>query len=177
MIELLASDYRAYAQDVLAFAICLAALVWGAGPERAVAAVWLVCFELTLSVYRLLAGTGYQAVTTDLFLASMDLTAGVLWIAIALNANRNYPLFIAALQLLVMAAHLARGLIEVIEPIAYAIMVIAPGWVQLLILIAGLARHVRRKRDFGDYREWRVPVRWFGLLPARGVKGFGHAAQ
>ena len=171
MIEVLASDYRPLVQDVLAYSICLAALVWGAGPERAVALVWLICFELILSLYRVVLGAGYQVETTDLFLASIDTLAGLLWIVIALNANRNYPLFIAALQLLVMAAHLVRGLIETISPIAYAIMVVAPGWIQLLLLGAGLARHIQRKRGYGAYREWRVPVRWFGLLPAQSERG------
>lgn len=177
MIELLASDTRSLVQDVLAFSICLAALVWGAGPERAVAVVWLLCFEFTLRVYRYVSETGYQLETTDLFLGSTDIVAGLLWIVIALNSNRNYPLFVAALQLLVISAHFARGLIESIEPIAYAIMVMAPGWLQLIILGTGLARHINRQRDFGAYREWRVPVRCFGLLPARGFKGFGHAGR
>ena len=174
MIELLASDYRPWVQDALAYSICFAALVWGAGPERAVALVWLVCFEFSLSLYRLALGTGYQVETTDLVLASIDTLAGLLWVVIALNANRNYPLFIAALQLLVMAAHLVRGLIESIAPIAYAIMIVAPGWLQLFILAAGLTRHIQRKRGYGPYREWRVPVRWFGLLPAQREKGWCH---
>ena len=177
MIEWLASDYRPVVQDVLAFSICLAAFVWGAGPERAVAAIWLVCFEITLRVYRYAWDTGYQLETTDLFLATTDVVAGLLWVVVALNANRNYPLVIAALQLLVMAAHLARGLIEAIAPIAYAIMVMAPGWLQLIILGAGLARHMQRKKDFGPYREWRVPVKWYGLVAAPSGKGFDRAGR
>lgn len=171
MLELIASDYRLVVQDILALSICLAAFVWGAGPERAIAAVWLICFEASTRVYGLLTDRGYQLESTDIVLASTDLIAGILWTIIALNANRNYPLFIAALQLLVLAAHLTRGVIEAISPVSYAIMIILPGWLQLVILGAGLARHILRKRSYGAYREWRVPVRWFGLVPAQGKKG------
>ena len=92
---------------------------------------------------------------------------GLLWIVIAVHANRNYPLFMAALQLLVVSAHVARGLIEAIAPIAYAVMVIAPGWLQLLLLATGLARHLRRKRRYGAYRDWRVQAPWMLLVQTR----------
>ena len=167
MLELVASDYRPFIQDIVAWALCLAAFVWGAGPERAMAAVWFSCFEVTNFVYRVVLNESFQLETTDAFLASADFAACVLWIFIALNANRNYPLFIAALQLLVVAAHLARGLIEAISPIAYAVMVIAPGWLELGLLAVGLIRHRSRQSRFGPYREWRVPVQWFGLRQAR----------
>lgn len=168
MLEWLASDIRSFVQDVLAFSICLAAFVWGAGPERAMVAVWLVCFEAATRMYAALSDVGFQLATTDPFLALTDGGAAVLWTFVALNANRNYPLIVAALQLLVMAAHLSRGLIEAISPVAYIVMVVAPGWLQLLVMATGVSRHIWRERSYGPYREWRVPVRWFGLLPAAG---------
>jgi hypothetical protein len=164
MLEWLASDYRPLVQDVVALSTCLAAFVWGAGPERATATVWLVCFELAGLVYRTILGGDYQLQSTDFYLASTDLCAGVLWILIALNANRNYPLIIAALQLLVMSAHLARGFLEAISPVAYATMVIAPGWLQLFILALGVSRHFKRHRRYGPYRAWRKPIDFPGLF-------------
>lgn len=167
MLELLASDSRAYIQDALAYSICLAALIVGAGPERAMAATWLFFFEVLPIAYKIVWGATFQLANVDLFLASLDLCAGGLWLTVALNANRNYPLLIAALQMLAIGAHFARGLIESIAPVAYATMMMAPGWLQLLVLGGGLIRHVVRRRRYGPYREWRVPVQWFGLLPAR----------
>lgn len=163
MLELLASDYRSYTQDVLAFTLCLAAIVWGSGPERVVAVTWLVLFEGANRIYRFVLGEDYRLTDIDLFLASSDILAGVIWIALALYANRNYTLWIAAMQVLAMTAHVARGLVESISPIAYAAMAIAPGWFQLIFLGIGLTRHVQRKRKFGPYRDWRVPRQW----PAR----------
>ncbi len=166
MLDLLVSEYRGLAQDVLAFAVCFAALIWGRGPERAIAATWLIVFEVMERVYRASFGEGFQFTTIDMWLATSDCLAAVFWIAIAVNANRNYPLWIAGLQVLALTAHVARGLADVISPISYAVMVTIPGWMQLFILAIGLGRHIRREKLFGPYREWRVPVRFGGLLPA-----------
>ena len=155
MIELFVSEYRIIAQDVLAFALCGAALIWGGGPERAVAVTWLVLFQLGTFVHGALFEGSFRLVGVDGFLASMDLLAAISFVGIALYANRNYTLWIAGVQLLALTAHFARGFTEMISPIAYAIMVIAPGWFQLLFLAIGLARHVLRTRRHGPYRGWR----------------------
>ncbi len=160
MLELLASDYRASAQDILAYAICIVALIWGGGPERAVAVSWLILFEFAIGLYRNVLGAEYRLTEVDLFLASTDILAAIVWIAVALYANRNYPMWIAGMQLLAMTAHVARGLVEAISPIAYIAMVIAPGWVQLVIFGIGLTRHILRKRKHGPYRDWRIVRSW-----------------
>ena len=46
MLELLASDYRSLVQDVLSVSLIMLAFIWGSGPERAVAATWLIAFEI-----------------------------------------------------------------------------------------------------------------------------------
>jgi len=166
MLQLLASEYRPLIQDILAYSICACALIWGMGPERAIAAIWLVIFEWVPGLYELFWGVKYQLASTDMFLATLDVAAGLGWVLIALNANRNYPMLIAALQLLVIAAHLARGAIDSIAPVAYALMVTAPGWLQLLLLGLGLARHLLRTKRYGSYREWRASVEWNGLFPS-----------
>lgn len=159
MLEFLASEYRPMLQDALAFSVCLAAFRWGRGPERAIAAVWLVLFEGAARVNQYFFADGYRLTEVDIFLASADTLAGILFVVIALYANRNYPLCIAGVQILAIAAHLARGMIEAISPIAYAIMVIGPGWFQLIFFAAGLTRHILRERRFGRYRDWRnVPT-------------------
>ena len=160
MLELLASDYRAYAQDILAYTICIVALIWGGGPERAVAVTWLILFEFAIGMYRNILGAEYRLTEIDLFLASTDILAALVWITVALYANRNYPMWIAGMQLLAMTAHVARGLVEAISPITYIAMVIAPGWFQLIFLGIGLSRHIMRKRKHGAYRDWRIVRSW-----------------
>jgi len=155
MIEWLAFENRQEVQNVLAYAICIAALIWGAGPERIVAGSWLVVFEGGSLIQQYMSGESHRLVTVDWPLALMDMVAGAIWIAVALYANRNYTLWIAGLQLLAMIAHLSRALTDLIAPIAYAILIIVPGWLQLVLLAFGLIFHVRRKRRFGRYRDWR----------------------
>ena len=169
MLELLASDYRLIAQDVLAFSLIVGAFLWGGGPERAVAATWLIVFEIMGRLRRALV-EDLQLADVDYFLASSDLVVGVCWITIALYANRNYTLWIAGLQILAMTAHFARGLAESISPIGYLTMVVAPGWFQLFFLGGGLAFHIRRVRRYGSYRDWRVgsfPDTWQSALSRR----------
>lgn len=156
MIELLLSDSRAMAQDILAWVICIAALVWGGGPERAVALVWLIFFELVPGGYALAADGGFTLEGVAPLYATIDFVAVVCWVGIALYANRNYTLWIAAMQLLAITAHLARGLVESISSVAYVTMVSVPGWFQLLLLAVGLFRHIYRKRRHGEYRDWRL---------------------
>ena len=164
MLAALSLDFLPFTQDILALAICLAALVWGGGPERAIAAVWLIFFELASHSYDLFLRDGYQFAQIDGFLASLDVSAGVPLIAIALNANRNYPLVIAAIQLLAMSAHLARGVIEAISPIAYFTMLVAPGWILLIVLGLGVMRHKARLERHHEYRDWRIPFPPFALF-------------
>ncbi|MFW5634844.1 MAG: hypothetical protein ACOCYR_08140, partial [Erythrobacter sp.] len=100
MLEPLFSDYRPIAQDVLAFSLILAAFIWGGGPEKAVAATWLVMFEVFGWLQKLLFDSAYVLLDVDPFLATKDMAAGALWLVIALYANRNYTLWIAGTQLL-----------------------------------------------------------------------------
>ncbi|WP_108788725.1 hypothetical protein [Erythrobacter sp. Alg231-14] len=156
IVDLLAWDFRVILQDVLAWTICICALIWGAGPERAVAITWLLLFEVLHELFALLDDRGRFLANVDAFYASVDGLAAVCWIAIALYANRNYTLWIAAMQVLAVSAHLAKGIAEPISQLGYAVMVIAPSWIQLLLLAVGLIRHILRRRRFGAYRDWRV---------------------
>lgn len=156
MLDLLFSDSRALIQDILAWSICAAALIWGGEPEKAAALVWIVFFEFLAAVYTVTTGAQFQAENLDTFFAAIDIMAAVCWITIALFANRNYTLWIAAMQVLAMTAHLARGLVEAISPLAYVTMVAVPGWLQLVFLAAGIACHAMRERKHGKYRDWRL---------------------
>lgn len=151
-------DYRADAQYIASWAICLAALYWGGGPERLVALVWIVLFHIVDGIYHQIYDVDFLFTGVDVWHASLDALAAAAWIFIAVQSNRNYPMWIAALQILVACAHLARGVAEPITQIAYAMMAFAPGYLQLLIFAAGIIRHVMRKRKFGGYRDWRAPL-------------------
>lgn len=164
---LFASETRALAQDLLLYGLSALTLVWGATPERMAIGIWWLCFELPKLVF--LDWFGYQISLTNIdpYLATKDIAAAIFWTALALYANRNYTLWIAGIQLVAVGSHLARGIVEAIAPIAYVFLVIVPGWMQLLVMAIGLARHVLRKRQFGSYRDWRIVRGPTGLPPMR----------
>ena len=171
MLEIfLIGESRAAIQFGLVCVVCGSAIIWGGAPERAAAAVWLVVFELGRAISDYFFGVGAQRYSVDTLNASRDLLAGVLWIGIALYANRNYTLWIAGFQVLALFGHLSRGLSADMAPIAYSVMTEGPGWLQLSILGIGLIRHIRRKREYGKYRDWRVsPVKVTAGSVARGT--------
>ncbi|MEP0390976.1 hypothetical protein [Erythrobacter sp.] len=156
MLDAILIDYRGQIQDGVLIAVCVGAFIWGGGPEKFVAATWLVIFEGLAWAKNWMIGDSVQLSDVDWFLASLDVLAGAVFVGIALYANRNYTMWIAAMQVLAVMAHLARGVADLIAPIAYAIMFIVPGWLQLFLLGAGLMRHILRKRKHGPYRDWRT---------------------
>ncbi len=153
MLELIQA-YRVDAQTLAFVLLALAAWRWGAGPERALAAV-LVWFRVADWAYHGIFAASLQLTNVDLAHALIDLVACVAAFAVALHANRIYPLWFAAVQLLAVFAHLARAMAVEILPVVYAIMFIAPSYLQIAILAWGVWRHRRRVRRFGPYRSWR----------------------
>ena len=154
-MSFLSFAYRAEMQDILALVVCLSAIFWGGKPERIIALVWLVLFEGVDALYHAIWDSNFQLERLDVFHASLDLVGLVVFLAVALSANRMYVLWIAAFQLLSATSHIARELADAISPVAYAVMAIAPSWGILLSLAFGLIAHVRRKKEFGEYRDWR----------------------
>lgn len=149
-------EYRAEAQSIAAWMICLAALVWGGGPEKAIALTWLVLFKGLDTVYRAIWGAQFSHNNLEILSAINDFMALVAFVVIALNANRLYALWIAAFQVLAMLAHVVRELVDQVSAIAYTILAFAPGYFQLGLMAGGLILHARRKRLHGAYRDWRL---------------------
>lgn len=148
--------YRAPAQHLISVLLGAAIWRWGGSPERWLIGVFLTTMVLPIYVGR---GLGVEHLHFEPYAASvilLDIIAAVLFVVIALHANRNYPLWIAGLQLVAVGAHLARALPDSISPIAFAVLFIGPSYGQLLVLMGGFARHCLRERRFGPYRQWRM---------------------
>lgn len=147
--------YRVAAQHL--FAILLAAAIWrwGGGPERWLAAIFIA--SMVVPVYPIrwvwdVTGS-YDTYTQAWFV--IDVIAAGLFVAVALNANRNYPLWIAGFQVVALVAYVVQALVEAVSPLASAILIIGPSYCILLVLGAGFVRHLVRLRRFGPYRDWR----------------------
>jgi hypothetical protein len=106
-------------------------------------------------LYHLVTGSGGVLAHTDIVHAAIDIFACAALVVIALQANRNYTLWLAGFQLVATVAHLARGLVDTISPIAYAMMYIAPSYLQIITLGLGIWLHHQRVQRHGNYRSWR----------------------
>lgn len=160
------NTYRADAQHIASVLLALAIWRWGAGPERRLIAVFIATMVVPVHFLQAIK-SGHPAFSGFAGLyAGIDLVAGFAFVWIALQANRNYPLWIAAFQLVAIASHMVKAMVDAMSPMAYAIMVVGPSYCQLLLIFAGFVRHIQRTRRFGRYRDWRRGVPREGWLKA-----------
>ena len=73
----------------------------------------------------------------------------------AVRANRMYPIWLLAAQIVAISMHFQRLVSPSIDPLAYAILNRAPSYLQLAVLAIGLVAHIRREKRHGPYRSWR----------------------
>lgn len=160
------NTYRVPTQHLLAFLLAGAAWRWGGAPER-----WLsLSFIATMVLPVYLRGWLIPVQTIDepflLVHLFLDLAAAVAFVGIALHANRNYPLWVAGFQLVALGAHMVSLMELGVSPLALVVLITGPSYCQLLLMLTGFARHVRRENRFGQYREWRIAQPSLGGLAA-----------
>jgi hypothetical protein len=130
---------------------------FGKGPEQQVAGILLA--NLTLCIINVMLSGQVHFESVDRAVAFVDLASlfGFFWVA--LRANRIWPLLVAALQIMVMIAHLSVY-IELGARTAYWGMMAVSQYLQLVVMAGGLALHHRREKRVGPYRSWRpsLPV-------------------
>ena len=141
-------------QAELSAAVLLLAFHRGAAPERilavAVAALCGAHWLCACGMRPLFAWLGSDLGSTML---DCQILAGACMVA--MRANRSYPLGIGGAQIVVIAVDLLRMFRPEISQFAHQVMAIAASWVQLGVLAAGLAGHIRRQRTHGRYPSWR----------------------
>lgn len=145
---------KAQAQHILYVILFLMALFRGAPPERFMAGA-LLAMPATDAVYHFAVGGSVYGANVDLGHAVIDVAMLPLFCGIALHANRVYPLWIGAAQIIAVLAHLYRAALEQIDLFAYGMMSIMPSYIQLSAMGVGLAFHMSRHRRLGSYPSWR----------------------
>lgn len=146
---------RADVQFVLCILLVLYAWYRGSGPERSCTLTMLGMFVLD-RIYHAIFGMSDTFATVHVWHFALDFVAFATFVGIALFANRAYPMWLAALQLVSVLAHLVRGFVEPVSPIAYYVMGVVPSYMQIVVLALGLWAHRRRFTRFGEYRDWRL---------------------
>ena len=147
--------YRATTQHLVALFLAGAIWRWGGGPERWLIGTFLATMVIPIYVIQWLSLGSFEVATYWSLAFVVDVIAASLFTAIALQANRNYPLWIAGFQLVALGGHMAETLLDGISPLALAILVIGPSYCQLFAMLVGFGRHRQRERRFGAYRDWR----------------------
>jgi hypothetical protein len=157
MLELF-NTYRGDAQHIASVVLALAIWRWGAAPERWMMAIFVAAMVVPSRMFEWLDLGSLALGPYAWIYVALDIAAGVGFIAVALNANRNYPLWVAGFQLVAISAHAVRGLVNSVSPLAYLILASGPSYCQLLLIFGGFVRHRMRLREFGPYRHWRGPL-------------------
>ncbi len=143
--------------------LIVAALRWGAGPERVCVAA-LFGMIITDRAYHAILGRGTIYGSVDIGHLVIDALVAAIFIGVALTANRVYPLWLAAFQLLSVVSHFAREMSGTVAKFAYALLNYAPYYFLLAILAGGIWRHALRRKRYGPYRSWRI-----FFSPSRGI--------
>jgi predicted membrane protein len=156
--------YRAFAQHITGLLLAAAMWRWGGSPERWLATIFVGTMVAPVYISRWLGLGEFGVGPFSSYYAMIDVAATILFVTVALHANRNYPLWIAGFQLVALGAHLVKAVPNTSSTLAIAILVIGPSYCQLLLLMGGFIRHLRRERRFGPYREWRTSPPFAGGL-------------
>lgn len=149
------AEARYILQYTAIFGLLFAALRWGAAPERVAAAV-LVFQVISEFFYHEIFGAGVTLSEIDLGHAIMDGLAFAAFLALALQANRKYPLWLASFQLFALLTHLVREMAGEIQGQAYALLTLVPSYCMIVTLCCGILLHHRRSNQYGQYRSWRT---------------------
>jgi hypothetical protein len=138
-------------------ALCCGYAWWkGGGPERSAATVYLAGVVLT-NVAQTVSGTWWTNVEAGVFAADVAMLFGLL--AIALAAERFWPLWLTALHLLGTTGHVVKMADPTLIRWGYAFIIAVWSYPMLGLIALGTWNHQRRLAALGRDPSWSVVVR------------------
>jgi len=143
-------------------------LLKGGPPERLGSSILALGSAVTVAALSSPAMV-YMSVESGVFL--VDVACAVAFVALALWANRYWPLWIAGLQLLGVSAHAVKLAYPDVIPRAYAFVTVFWSYPMLFILVMGTFRHQQRLAKFGVDRSWSSSWGRSGPRPENGPTG------
>ena len=141
----------------IAFFICALAgvtayaLLRGGGPERVVA---LVLLAGILATWLAASAPPVRFNDIEVGVLIVDGIVFVALLAVAMRAERYWPLWMTALQGVAIAGHGAKAVNPHVIPWAYAVMMAFWGYPIVALLGIATWRHQRREKNFGTERSW-----------------------
>jgi hypothetical protein len=137
-----------YVYTALAFGCWAYALARGGGPEKAGATV------IAVSILLAWVTPPLTLRTIEFELVAVDILWMIAFLALALKADRFWPLWIAAFQVITLAGHVVRLIEPDIAGRTYVFMVVVWSYPMILLIIVGTWRHQQRLARFGFDRSW-----------------------
>jgi hypothetical protein len=126
----------------------------GGEPEQLVAAVLVSTFLLDVGNHTVFGDPVWYTVNPGHLV--IDTWALITLVWVALYANRGWPLWVSASQVLVFVGHIAKLWEVDMVRRAYWTMTQMPFVFQLVVLAIGTAAHMERQRRIGRYQAWRL---------------------
>lgn len=145
---------RVYAFATLLLVTSGYALWRGGAPERIVAAGLLSAYVATILTWTPLPARFYGL---ELNVLMVDGALFAMLMAVALRADRAWPLLVAALQFDAVGAHFVKLVAPDTIRVAYALLIVIWSWPVQIILAVGTWRHVGRVKALGSDRAWALP--------------------
>ncbi|WP_260923082.1 hypothetical protein [Novosphingobium sp. 9] len=131
----------------------------GAAPERWLSSILLGMIGFDFAYHGIFGQPGIVIDRGNIGHFLNDLWVMAAIFVVAMRANRVYPLWLGAAQIIAVLAHCYRFAFTDIDMLAYAIMQRMPSWIQLVVMTIGLTAHIRRERAIGPYPSWEALAR------------------
>lgn len=131
-------------------AICGYALWRGGAPERLVGVIFLLAFPASRLAYA--TGWTFQGLAMGVFFVDVMMFIAMFWIA--MNANRQWPIPMVAMQGLQVLGHFLKLSEPSMLPLLYWLGRIAWSYPMLVLLALATLRHVNRERRLGAEPPW-----------------------
>ncbi|WP_246848416.1 hypothetical protein [Sphingomonas beigongshangi] len=132
--------------------VCLIAFLAGGAPERWTAIIFIIGAAATFVAPFYNAQRPYGGLEPMLLAIDVLMLGGL--VAIALRADRYWPLYVSALHLIGIAVHGVKAIQPALVPWMYAGASGKIAYPMLVLLAVGAVRHRKRVLRFGSDPDW-----------------------
>jgi hypothetical protein len=149
--------------------LCCGYACWkGGGPERIAATVYFVGVVFT-HLARSASQVWWSSVEAGVF--GVDVAVLCAMLAIALTAERFWPLWLTALHLLGTTGHVVKMADPSLIRWGYAFIIAVWSYPILALILFGTWNHQRRLARFGADRSWSISSARSDRMPASRLTG------